>query len=144
MKSMQIVNTFLLSIFLSGTFTSVVVAQHNAGSGNLQSVTNRNAAENPDSFQTKANIHTSRSNIKRGMKNPQDSIRLKAQDHNSTRSNKTASVHFGGNNSDSLLNKANIHTSRSSIKRGMQSNPADSVQKAGGHNSTRSNVQRNY
>lgn len=145
MKPMQIVNTLLVSIFLSGTFTTLALAQNNAASGNLQSVTKRNAGENPDSLlqkgrkgydyyqsqsgrmnkggnesdslQNKANIHTSRSNIKRGMRS---------------------------NPADSSQNKANIHTSRSNIKRGMMNNPPDSVQKAGGHNSTRSNVQRNY
>ena len=65
-----------------------------------------NGTEDPtDSMQQKANINTSRSNIKRGLRSP----------------------------TDSMQQKANINTSRSNIKRGIR-NPADSQQQteAGG------------
>ena len=65
-----------------------------------------NGTEDPtDSMQQKANINTSRSNIKRGLRSP----------------------------TDSMQQKANINTSRSNIKRAIR-NPADSLQQteAGG------------
>ena len=59
-----------------------------------------NGTEDPtDSMQQKANINTSRSNIKRGLRSP----------------------------TDSMQQKANINTSRSNIKRGIR-NPTDSLQ----------------
>ena len=73
--------------------------------GNIQEESIRGINNPGDSMQQKANINTSRSNIKRGITNP----------------------------TDSMQQKANINTSRSNIKRGMR-NPADSLQQteAGG------------
>ena len=73
--------------------------------GNIQEESIRGINNPGDSMQQKANINTSRSNIKRGIRNP----------------------------TDSMQQKANINTSRSNIKRGMR-NPADSLQQteAGG------------
>ena len=64
----------------------------------------------------KANINTSRSNIKKGLNKPADSLQQKSN-HNTARSNKNNIKGDGGNPKDSLQQKANINTSRSNIKK---------------------------
>ncbi|NDP22345.1 MAG: hypothetical protein GZ091_14875 [Paludibacter sp.] len=94
---------------------------------------------NPDSAQVKANINTSRSNIKKkGMSDSNDSLQIKAN-HNTARSNKNTIKGDGENNPDSVQVKANINTSRSNIKQKGMSDSNDSLQIKANHNTARSN-----
>jgi hypothetical protein len=110
----------------------------------------------------KANINTSRSNIKNKVTKPADSLQQKV-DHNSVRSNKSSVKGDGNITTDSLKTKQasqnnpyfkenslsgemptnrqqkNINTSRSNIKNQV-TKPADSPQQKGDHNSVRSNT----
>ena len=94
--------------------------------GNIQDES-MNEINNPrSSEQQKANINTSRSNIKRGIRNPADSMQQKAN-INTSRSNIKRGIR---NPADSMQQKANINTSRSNIKNQIR-NPADSLQHTG-------------
>jgi hypothetical protein len=94
---------------------------------------------NPDSVQIKANINTSRSNIKQQKQtDTPDSLQLKAN-HNTARSNKSTIKGDDLNSPDSVQVKANINTSRSNIKKQKQTDTPDSLQLKANHNTTRSN-----
>ena len=94
---------------------------------------------NPESPQIKANINTSRTNVKQqDQGSTSDSVALKAN-HNTARSNKSTIKGDDVNSLDSVPIKANINTSRSNIKQQKQTNDTDSVALKTNHNSTRSN-----
>jgi hypothetical protein len=89
----------------------------------------------------KANINTSRSNIKKGIKIPADTLQQnKGYDasHRLTRGTSSSIKNDGGNPTNSLQQKANINTSRSNTKGGLNK-PNDSLQQKANHNTARSN-----
>ena len=85
----------------------------------------------------KANINTSRSNIKNKVTVPVDTLQQKA-DHNSVRSNKSTGKKDGGNTTDSLKTKQ-ASQNNPYFKNNTLSGEMPSVQKKGDHNSVRSN-----
>lgn len=128
---MKYLFTLLFAIFIiSNSIAQTQKANINTSRSNIKKGLNNPA----DSLQQKANINTSRSNTKGGLNKPADSLLQKAN-HNTARSNKSTVKGDGGSPADSLQQKANINTSRSNIKKGIK-NPTDSLQQNKGYDAT--------
>lgn len=114
---MKYLFTLLFAIFIiSNSFAQAQKANINTSRSNIK----KGIKKPTDSLQQKANINTSRSNTKGGLNKPTDSLlQNKGYDasHRLTRGTSSSIKNDGRNPKDSLLQKANINTSRSNIKK---------------------------
>ncbi len=117
LHTMKYLFTLLFAIFIiSNSFAQIQKANINTSRSNIKKGLNNSA----DSLQQKANINTSRSNIKQPLNTPIDSLpQNKSYDvsHRLTRGTSSSIKRDGENPLDSIQQKANINTSRSNIKK---------------------------